>query len=152
MRAFSLKVSAPSRLLLVDDKAILTDQNQQYVYVVGPGNVAHRKDVVTGGMADGLRLIRSGLAPGDRVIVSGFATDLFPRRSYYSQRCCHGISDCKQYLRSRSRSQQVRKSPIMDFSKFFIDRPIFAIVLSIVIFFSPGLFRFRCFHPENIPK
>jgi len=55
----------------VDDKAILTDQNQQYVYVVGPGNVAQRKDVVTGGMADGLRLIRSGLAPGDRVVVSG---------------------------------------------------------------------------------
>jgi multidrug efflux system membrane fusion protein len=57
--------------LLVDDKAILTDQNQKYVYVVGLGNVAQRKDVVTGGMADGLRLIQSGLAPGDRVIVSG---------------------------------------------------------------------------------
>ena len=57
--------------LLVDDKAILTDQDQKYVYVVGPGNVAQRKDVVTGGMADGLRLIQSGLAPGDKVIVSG---------------------------------------------------------------------------------
>jgi multidrug efflux system membrane fusion protein len=33
--------------------------------------VAQRKDVVTGGMADGLRLIQSGLAPGDKVIVSG---------------------------------------------------------------------------------
>ena len=64
--------------LLVDDKAILTDQNQQYVYVVGPGNVAHRKDVVTGGMADGLRLIRSGLAPGDRVVVSGLQQIYFP--------------------------------------------------------------------------
>jgi len=64
--------------LLVDDKAILTDQNQQYVYVVGPGNVAQRKDVVTGGMADGLRLIRSGLAPGDRVVVSGFQQIYFP--------------------------------------------------------------------------
>jgi len=64
--------------LLVDDKAILTDQNQQYVYVVGPGNVAQRKDVVTGGMADGLRLIRSGLAPGDRVIVGGLQQIYFP--------------------------------------------------------------------------
>ena len=64
--------------LLVDDKAILTDQNQQYVYVVAPGNVAHRKDVVTGGMADGLRLIRSGLAPGDRVVVSGLQQIYFP--------------------------------------------------------------------------
>ena len=57
--------------LLVDDKAILTDQDQKYVYVVGPGNVAQRKDVVIAGRIDGLRLIQSGLAPGDRVIVSG---------------------------------------------------------------------------------
>ena len=59
------------KALLVDDEAILTDQDQKYVYVVGPGNVAQRKDIVTGSMADGLRLIQSGLAPGDRVIVSG---------------------------------------------------------------------------------
>jgi multidrug efflux system membrane fusion protein len=64
--------------LMVDDKAILTDQNQQYVYVVGPGNVAQRKDVVTGGLADGLRLIRSGLAPGDRVVISGLQQIYFP--------------------------------------------------------------------------
>jgi multidrug efflux system membrane fusion protein len=64
--------------LLVDDKAILTDQDQKYVYVVGPGNVAQRKDVVTGGMADGLRLIQSGLAPGDKVIVSGLQQIYFP--------------------------------------------------------------------------
>jgi membrane fusion protein, multidrug efflux system len=57
--------------LLVDDKAILTDQDQKYVYVVGPGNVAQRKNVVTGAMAAGLRVIQSGLAPGDKVIVSG---------------------------------------------------------------------------------
>lgn len=57
--------------LLVDDKAILTDQDQKYVYVVGPGNVAQRKDVATGGVADGLRVIQSGLTPGDKVIVSG---------------------------------------------------------------------------------
>lgn len=57
--------------LLVDDKAILTDQDQKYVYVVGPGNVAQRKDIVIGGMADGLRVIQSGLASGDKVIVSG---------------------------------------------------------------------------------
>jgi membrane fusion protein, multidrug efflux system len=59
------------KALLVDDKAILTDQDRKYVYVVGRGNVAQRKDVVTGGMADGLRLIQSGLAPGDQVIVGG---------------------------------------------------------------------------------
>jgi membrane fusion protein, multidrug efflux system len=64
--------------LLVDDKAILTDQDRKYVYVVGPGNVAQRKDVVTGSMADGLRLIQSGLDPGDKVIVSGLQQIYFP--------------------------------------------------------------------------
>jgi membrane fusion protein, multidrug efflux system len=73
-----LESTGAVQALLVDDKAILTDQNQQYVYVVGPGNVAQRKDVVTGGMADGLRLIRSGLAPGDRVVLSGLQQIYFP--------------------------------------------------------------------------
>jgi membrane fusion protein, multidrug efflux system len=66
-----LESTGTVQALLVDDKAILTDQDQKYVYVVGSGNVAQRKDVVTGGMADGLRLIQSGLTPGDKVIVSG---------------------------------------------------------------------------------
>jgi membrane fusion protein, multidrug efflux system len=66
-----LESAGTVQALLVDDKAILTDQDQKYVYVVGPGNVAQRKDVVTGGMADGQHLIQSGLAPGDTVIVGG---------------------------------------------------------------------------------
>ena len=66
-----LESTSTVQALLVDDKAILTDQDQKYVYVVGPGNVAQRKNVVTGAMADGLRLIQSGLASGDKVIVSG---------------------------------------------------------------------------------
>jgi membrane fusion protein, multidrug efflux system len=66
-----LESTGAVKALLVDDKAILTDQDRKYVYVVGPGNVAQRKDVVTGTMADGLRLIQSGLAAGDQVIVGG---------------------------------------------------------------------------------
>jgi multidrug efflux system membrane fusion protein len=73
-----LESTSTVQALLVDDKAILTDQNQQYVYVVGLGNLAQRKNVVTGGMADGLRLIQSGVAPGDRVIVSGLQQIYFP--------------------------------------------------------------------------
>lgn len=73
-----LESAGTVQALLIDDKAILTDQNQQYVYVVGSGNVAQRKDVVTGSMVDGLRLIRSGLAPGDRVVVSGLQQIYIP--------------------------------------------------------------------------
>ena len=73
-----LESSGAVQALLVDDRSILTDQDQKYVYVVGPGNVAQRKDVVTGSMADGLRLIRTGLSPGDKVIVSGLQQIYFP--------------------------------------------------------------------------
>jgi multidrug efflux system membrane fusion protein len=73
-----LESTGTVQALLVDDKAILTDQDQKYVYVVGPGNVAQRKNVVTGSMADGLRLIQSGLAPGDKVIVGGLQQIYFP--------------------------------------------------------------------------
>ncbi|MGE3665060.1 MAG: efflux RND transporter periplasmic adaptor subunit [Steroidobacteraceae bacterium] len=63
--------SAEFAALLIDDKAVLTDQDRKYVYVLGPGNTAVRKDVVLGRSADGLRIVTSGLAAGDQVIVNG---------------------------------------------------------------------------------
>ena len=67
-----------TQVLLVDDKAVLTDQDRKYVYVVGEGNRAQRKNVVTGRMADGLRVIASGLEPVDRVVVHGVQKIFFP--------------------------------------------------------------------------
>jgi multidrug efflux system membrane fusion protein len=57
--------------LLIDDKAVLTDQDRKYVYVLGPQNTAVRKDVELGRMVDGLRVVTSGLEPVDKVIVHG---------------------------------------------------------------------------------
>jgi multidrug efflux system membrane fusion protein len=57
--------------LFVHDRAILTDQDRKYVYVVGSNNSVVRKDVVPGPEVDGLRLIASGLAEGDLVVVNG---------------------------------------------------------------------------------
>ena len=57
--------------ILVDDRAILTDQDRRYVYVVGPGETAVRRDVALGRIIDRRRVITRGLEPGDRVIVSG---------------------------------------------------------------------------------
>lgn len=57
--------------LLIHDQAVLTDQDRKYVYVVGEGNVATRKDVVLGSAVDGLRIVESGLAAGDQVVVNG---------------------------------------------------------------------------------
>ena len=64
--------------LLVDDKAVLTDQDRKYVYVLGKGNTAQRKDVVLGRSVDGLRVVTSGLSAGDKVIVNGVQKVFFP--------------------------------------------------------------------------
>lgn len=73
-----LQSAAPAQAMLIDDKAVLTDQDREYVYVVGPGNTAQRKDIVLSGMSDGLRIVKSGLAPEDRVIVGGMQLIYFP--------------------------------------------------------------------------
>jgi multidrug efflux system membrane fusion protein len=57
--------------LLIDDKAVMTDQDRKYVYVVDKENKVQRKDIVPGRMAEGLRVIQSGLAPDDKVVVAG---------------------------------------------------------------------------------
>jgi multidrug efflux system membrane fusion protein len=57
--------------LLIDEKAVLTDQDRKYVYVLGPHNVAVRKDIVLGRKAGDLRVVDSGLAPNELVIVHG---------------------------------------------------------------------------------
>ena len=64
--------------VLVDDKAVLTDQDRKFVYVLGPENKALRKDIVPGRIVDGLRVVASGLEAGDKVIVSGLQKVFFP--------------------------------------------------------------------------
>jgi multidrug efflux system membrane fusion protein len=64
--------------MLVDDKAVLTDQDRKYVYVLGPQNTAMRKDIVAGRDIDGLRIVESGLSPQDKVIVDGVQKVFFP--------------------------------------------------------------------------
>lgn len=70
--------SAQFKAMLIDDKAVLTDQDRKYVYVLGPQNKAVRKDVVLGRMVDGLRVVNSGLAANDKVIVHGVQKVFFP--------------------------------------------------------------------------
>ena len=58
--------------VLIDDKAIMTDQDRKYVYVLGPEDKVKRKDIVLGSVHDGLRVVQSGLDANDKVIVAGF--------------------------------------------------------------------------------
>ncbi|MGU7770763.1 efflux RND transporter periplasmic adaptor subunit [Burkholderia sp. MR1-5-21] len=64
--------------LLVDDKAVLTDQDRKYVYVVGAGDKALRRDVTIGRELDGERIVEKGLQAGDRVIVEGVQRVYYP--------------------------------------------------------------------------
>ncbi|MFC5569575.1 efflux RND transporter periplasmic adaptor subunit [Lysobacter yangpyeongensis] len=73
-----LQGSGEFKALLIDDKAVLTDQDRKYVYVLGPKNAAVRKDVVLGRSIDGLRVVESGLTPEDKVIVHGVQKVFFP--------------------------------------------------------------------------
>jgi multidrug efflux system membrane fusion protein len=67
-----------AQAMLIDDKAMLTDQDRKYVYVVGPDDKAVRKDIVTGRLIDGLRVVQSGLDANDKVVVSGMQKIFFP--------------------------------------------------------------------------
>ena len=73
-----LSSSLETSAILIDDKAVLTDQNRKYVYVVGAGNIAERKDIQLGRMNEGLRIVESGLTPGDKLIIGGLQRIYYP--------------------------------------------------------------------------
>src|SRR5260370_12498943 len=56
--------------MLIDDKAIMTDQDRKYVFVLGPEDKAKRKDIVLGRVHDGWRVVQSALAANDNVLVA----------------------------------------------------------------------------------
>jgi RND family efflux transporter MFP subunit len=57
--------------LLIPDRAVVTDQERQVVYVVDAKGIAHMRAIEPGPLTDGLRVVRTGLQPGDRVIIDG---------------------------------------------------------------------------------
>lgn len=70
--------SAEFKATLIDDKAVLTDQDRKYVYVVDKEGKAQRRDITPGRLADGLRIVQQGLNPGDKVIVEGLQKVFMP--------------------------------------------------------------------------
>jgi multidrug efflux system membrane fusion protein len=58
-------------LVLVDERAIGTDQDKKFVMVAGDDDRAAYRAVTLGGNVDGLRIVTSGLKAGDRVVVNG---------------------------------------------------------------------------------
>ena len=61
----------PHQVLLINERAIDTDQGQRIVYVVEADNKVVARPVRLGALHDGLRVIKDGVQPGERVIVNG---------------------------------------------------------------------------------
>jgi len=85
-RAFTPGLYARVRVLgsgqfqaaLIDDRAVLTDQDRKYVYIIDDKGLAQRRDVVLGRSAEGLRIVEQGLKAGDKVIVDGVQKVFMP--------------------------------------------------------------------------
>jgi multidrug efflux system membrane fusion protein len=57
--------------LLINDRAVGTDQNRKFVFVVGADNKAEYRPVVLGPNIEGLRVVRDGLKAGEKIVVNG---------------------------------------------------------------------------------
>jgi multidrug efflux system membrane fusion protein len=68
-----LRMGQPQQqtLVMVDERAIGTDQDKKFVMVVGADNRAAYRSVTLGGAVDGLRVVTSGLSSGDRIVING---------------------------------------------------------------------------------
>jgi membrane fusion protein, multidrug efflux system len=60
-----------TRGVLIDDRAVGTDLDKRFVYVVNAEQKIEYRAVTLGPIVDDLRVVRSGLANGDRVVVNG---------------------------------------------------------------------------------
>ena len=63
--------SKTASALLINERAVGTDQNKKFVMVVGADNKALWREVTLGASVNGLRVATSGLQAGERIVVNG---------------------------------------------------------------------------------
>lgn len=74
----NMPVARIEQAVLVDSKAVLTNQDRRYVYVVDENNLTEQRQVTTGRQVAERTVITDGLQPGNRVIVNGVQKVFFP--------------------------------------------------------------------------
>jgi multidrug efflux system membrane fusion protein len=57
--------------IVITDRAVGTDQDKKFVFVVGADNKVVYRQIILGDLTDGQRIVESGLAAGDRIVVNG---------------------------------------------------------------------------------
>ena len=111
--------ATPYRAALVDEKVVNSQQGVKYAFVVRPDNILERRKLETAPMFEGKRIIKSGLKEGEKVV------------STRLQLVRPGMP--VQPIPEEAPSAEIAESRPMNLPHFFIDRPIFAGVISIVI-------------------
>lgn len=57
--------------LLINERAVGTDQNKKFVLVVGADNKAIYREISLGASVNGLRIVKQGLEANERIVVNG---------------------------------------------------------------------------------
>ena len=126
--------------MLIPDLAVGTDQGRKFVYVLNDKEQLDQRPVKLGPMIDGLRVVREGVQANDWIVVNGFMS-IRPGLPIKAEKQAAHQLGCSRFA-------------AMKFSHFFIDRPIFAAVLSIVIVIVGGLAVFKlpiAQYPDVVP-
>ena len=118
----------PKPMLLVPNRAIGNDQEGDYVLVADAGDIVARRAVVKGPLVENRCAIRSGLNSTNRVIINGLmrakpGAKIMP------------VSETPARLRL---ADPFRTKPPM-FAKLFIERPVLANVIAILIMLLGGV-------------
>ena len=68
-----IPLSEKHEAILVDERAIGTDQAQKFVLTLSPTNTVQYQAVQIGPVIDGKAIVRTGLAGGEKIVVNGMA-------------------------------------------------------------------------------
>jgi RND family efflux transporter MFP subunit len=84
--------SGEYKAILIEDRAVNTDQNQKYVLLLGANNQIEYRKVKLGRVINGLRVVLEGLKPGDVIVVNG-AQRVHPGITVTPQRVTMGAAE-----------------------------------------------------------
>ena len=136
--------SKPYQALLIPERALATDQDIKFVYVVGSDGIATRRNVELGNQRGDMRIITAGLQAGEQVIVKGLQRvrpgQKVEAEAETSQDC--GSFTCQTRRRDeacRFAAKRGQTGAVAGMAKFFINRPIFAAVISVIITLAGGI-------------
>ena len=141
-----LPIGEPHKALLIIDRAIQSDQGLKYVYVLDAQNKVQTRSIKTGPLQeDGLRVVEGEIKPDDWVVVGGIQQVRAQMEVKPDQRPMPSLAGQAEAAPRRGseawplQPENPRIEAVFMISRFFIDRPIFATVLSVVITLIGGI-------------